>query len=87
MRAAQKKLTSKVAQKKGVIMVQNVYAKVIRREKTKVEKARKALERAKVAELKKENTKIATHKKLWKQVHKEFKTYLKARPVLGKSLK
>ena len=41
-----------------------MFAKVTRREKTKVQKARKALEQVETAELKKENTKIATIKKL-----------------------
>ena len=63
-RAARKKLTGRVVQKGGVITVRDVRAKVTRKEETEVEKARKALERAEVAELKKENTKIAAHKKL-----------------------
>ena len=39
-------------------------AKITKRAETEVEKARKALEQAEAAELKKENARIATHKKL-----------------------
>lgn len=39
-------------------------AKITKKEETKVEKARKTLEQAEAAELKKENTKIAIYKKL-----------------------
>ena len=77
-RAARKKLIGKVAQKRGVITVRDVHAKVTKRAETEVEKARRALERAEAAELKKENARIAAHKKLWKQLHKELKAYLKA---------
>ena len=62
-------------------------AKILKREKTEVEKARKALEQVEVVEFKKENTRIAVHKKLWKQVHKELKVYLKGRPALANLLK
>ena len=83
----QKKLTGRVAQKKRVITVQDLCAKITRREETEIKKARKALEQAEVAELKKENTRIATHKKLLKQVYKELKAYLKAQSALAKLLK
>lgn len=63
-RAARRKLTGRVAQKGGVITVRDVRAKVTKREETEVEKARKALERAEAAELKKENARIGAHKKL-----------------------
>ena len=86
-RAARKKLTGRVAQKGGVITVRDVRAKVTKRVETEVEKARRALERAEAAELKKENARIAAHKKLWKQLHKELKAYLKARPALANLLK
>ena len=52
-----------------------------------MEKAKKALDRAEAAELKKENAKIATHKKLQKQLHKELRAYLKSHPALAKLLK
>ena len=86
-RAARKKLTGRVAQKGGVITVRDVRAKVTKRVETEVEKARKALDRAEAAELKKENARITAHKKLRKQLHKELKAYLKARPVLANLLK
>ena len=68
-------------------MVRDVRAKVTTREETEVEKARKTLEWIEAAELKKENTRIVAHKKLWKQVHRELKAYLKARLALAKLLK
>lgn len=34
----------RVTQKKGVIVIQDIYVKVIKREKTEVKKTRKALE-------------------------------------------
>ena len=86
-RAARKKLTGRVSQKGGVITVRDVRAKVTKRVETEVEKARRALERAEAAELKKENARIAAHEKLWKQLHKELKAYLKARPALANLLK
>ena len=86
-RAARKKLTGRVAQKGGVITVRDVRAKVTKRAETEVEKARKVLDRAEAAELKKENARIAAHKKLRKQLHKELKAYLKSRPALAKLLK
>ena len=55
--------------------------------KTKVENAKKILDQAKVMKLKKENVKIVVHKNLQKQLHKELKAYLKARPALAKLLK
>lgn len=45
-------------------MIQDIYTKVTKREKTKVEKAEKILEWAKAVELKKENIKITAYKKL-----------------------
>ena len=77
----------KVAQKGGVITVRDVRAKITKRAETEVEKARRALERAEAAELKKENSRIAAHKKLWKQLHKELKAYLKVRPASANLLK
>ena len=44
MCSVRKKLTGRVAQKKKVIIIQDVRAKVIKREETEVEKTRKALE-------------------------------------------
>ena len=85
-RADRKKLIRNVAQKVGVITVQDVRAKVTKRVETEVEKARRALDRAEAAELKKENARIAAHKKLWKQVHKKLKAYLKIRPALANLL-
>ncbi len=67
--------------------IRDVRAKVTKRVETEVEKARRALERAEAAELKKENARIAAHKKLWKQLHKELKAYLKARRALANLLK
>ena len=78
-RAARKKLTGRVAQKGGVITVRDVRAKVTKRAETEVEKARRALERAEAAELKKENSMIAAHKKLWKQLHKELGLQLRVK--------
>ena len=46
-------------------------------------KRQRALDRAEAAELKKENERIAAQKKLRKQLHKELRTYLKARPALA----
>ena len=85
--ATRKKLTGRVAQKGGVITVRDIQAKVTKRAENEVEKARKALDRAEAAELKKENAKIAAHKKLRKQLHKELRAYLKARPALAKLFK
>ncbi len=62
-------------------------AKIMKREETEVEKARKALEQVEAAELKKANTRITAHKKLWKQVYKKLKSYLKGRPALANLLK
>ena len=86
-RAARKKITGRVAPKGGVITVRGVREKVTKIVETEVEKARRALERAEAAELKKENARIAAHRKLWKQLHKELKAYLKARPALAYLLK
>ena len=86
-RAARKKLTGRVAQKGGVITVRDVRAKVTKRAESEVEKARRALDRAEAAELKKENARITAQKKLRKQLHKELKAYLKARPALANLLK
>lgn len=55
-----------------------MHAKVIKRKETEVEKTRKTLEQIEATELKKENTRIATHKKLKKQAYKKLKAYLKA---------
>ena len=57
-----KKLIGRVAQKRRVITVRDVHTKVTKRVETEVEKARRALEQAEAAELKKENAGIATHK-------------------------
>ena len=86
-RAACKKLIGRVAQKGKVITVRDVQAKVTKRAENEVEKARRALDQAEAAELKKENAKIAVQKKIRKQLHKELKVYLKARPTLANLLK
>ena len=62
-------------------------AKVTKRVDTEVEKARRALDRGEAVELKKENARTAAHRRLWKQLHKELKAYLKARPALANLLK
>lgn len=59
-----KKLIKRVAWKKIVIIVHNIYINMIKRVKTKVEKVKRTLEQVKAAELKKENIKIAAYKKL-----------------------
>ena len=56
--AACKKLMDRVAQKRGVITVRDMGAKITKRAENEMEKARKALDRAEAAELKKENVKI-----------------------------
>ena len=86
-RAARRKLTGRVAQKGGVITVRDVSAKITKRAETEVEKAMRALDRAEAVELEKENARIAAQKKLWKQLHRELKAYLKARPTLANLLK
>ncbi len=86
-RAARKKLIGRVAQKGKLITVRDVQAKVTKRAENEVEKARRALDRAEAAELKKENARIAAQKKIRKQLHKELKVYLKARPALANLLK
>ena len=85
-RAARKKLTGRVAQNGGVITVRDMRAKITKRVETEVEKAKRALDRAEAAELKNENARIAAQKKLWKQLHRELKAYLKARPALANLL-
>lgn len=55
--------------------------------KNEVKIARKTLNWAEVAELKKENTRIAVPKKLWKQLYKELRAYLKAWQALANLLK
>ena len=85
-RASQKNYRKGCAERK-VITVRDMRAKVTKRAETEVERARKALDRAEAAELKKENARIAAQKKLQKQLHKEFKVYLKARPALVNLLK
>ena len=85
-RAALKKITGRVAQKGGVITIRRVRAKVTKRVETEVEKARRACDQGEAAELKKENARIAAHKKLCKRLHKELKAYLKARPALANLL-
>ena len=82
-----KKLTKRVAQKGRVITGRDVCAKITKIAETEVEKARRALEQGETAELKKENTKIATYKKLWKQLYKKLKAYLKIWPALANLLK
>ncbi len=86
-RAACKKLTGRVAQKKEVINVRDVRAKVTKQAESEVEKAKMALDRAEAEELKKENARIAAQKKLQKQPHKKLKAYLKAWPALANLLK
>ena len=82
-RAACKKLTGKIAQKGKVILVRDVPARIAKRNATEVEKARKALERAEAAEARKEKAWLATQKNLQKQLHKELKAFVKARPALA----
>ena len=77
----------KVAQKRKVITVRNIQAKITKRVKAKIKMVKKALEQGKVIELKKENIKIAAHKKLQKQLHKKLKAYLKVQPALAYLLK
>ncbi len=67
--------------------MRDVRAKVTKRAENEVERARRALDRAEAAELKKENARIAAQKKLRKQLYKELKAYLKARPALANLLK
>ncbi len=55
-RAACKKLTAKIAQKGGVILMRDVRARTAKRNTNEVEKARKALERAEAAEARKKMT-------------------------------
>ncbi len=52
-----------------------------------MEKAKKAVDQAKAAELKKENARITVQKKVRKLLHKELKAYFKARPALANLLK
>ncbi len=61
--------------------------KITKRAETEVEKAKKALDQVDASELKKENARIAAQKKLQKQLHKDLKVYLKARPALANLLK
>ncbi len=64
--AARKKLTGKIAQKGRIILVQDVRARIAKRNANEVEKARKALERAEAAEARKEKAWLATRKRLQK---------------------
>ena len=64
--AARKKLTGKIAQKGRVILVQDVRARIAKRNANVVEKARKALERAEAAKARKEKAWLATRKRLQK---------------------
>ena len=57
------------------------------RSKIEAEKAKRALDRAEAAELKKGHARIAVQKKLWKQLHRELKAYPKARATLANLLK
>ena len=54
--AARKKLTGKIAQKRGVILVRDVYVRITKRNANEVKKARKALEQAEAAEARKKKT-------------------------------
>ena len=54
----------KVAPKKRVITVINIWTKITKSAKTEFEKARNSLEQDKIIELIKENTRIIAHKKL-----------------------
>ncbi len=82
-RAACKKLAGKIAQKRKVILMRDVYARIAKRNANEVEKAQKALERAEAAEARKKKAWLATRKRLQKQLHKELKAFLKARPALA----
>ncbi len=81
-RAARKRLTGKISQKRGVILVEIVHARIAKRNANEVEKTRKALERAQSAKARKKKAWLATQKRLQKQLHKELKAFLKARPAL-----
>ncbi len=85
-RAAQKKLTGRVAQKGGVITVREVRGKIAKRAEDEVKKARNALRRAEIAAEKKEKAEVNARKRTKKALFKEVKAYLKARPQLAKSL-
>lgn len=85
--AAYKKLTGRIAQKKRVITIWDIQAKITKQAENEVKKARRALDWAEAAELKKENARIAIQKKLQKQLHKKLKAYLKAWPALANLLK
>lgn len=60
----------KVTQKERVIIVRDVWVKIIKKAEIKIKKARKTLEQAEVMELKKEYIRIAAYKNLWKLLHK-----------------
>ena len=79
-RAARRNLIGKVAQIGGVITVRDVRAKVTKRTENE------GLDRTEAAELKKENARIAAHKRLREQLHKELKVYLKPWSALANLL-
>lgn len=83
---ARKKLTGRVVQKEGMVTRREIRGKITKRAEDKVEKARNALRRAKIATKKKEKAEINTQKRTKKALFKEVKAYLKARPQLAKSL-
>ena len=82
-----KKLISKITQKGKVMKIRDMYAKIIKKVETKIEKVRKTLDQVEVAELKKEHISTIAHKKLRKKLYIELKAYSKARPALPNLLK
>ena len=100
LRAAQKKLTERVAQKGKAVIVHEIRGRItkqaegevekarnaLRRAEGEVEKARNALRRAEIAAEKKAKVEINAQKKIKKALFKRVKAYLKARPQLAKSL-
>ena len=67
--------------------IRDMYAKIIKKVETKIEKVRKTLDQVEVAELKKEHISTIAHKKLRKKLYIELKAYSKARPALPNLLK
>lgn len=85
--AAWKKLISRVAQKRRVITIWDMQAKITKQAQNKLEKVKKVSNWAKAAEFKKKNAKNTMQKKLQKQLHKKLKVYLKAWLALTNLLK
>ncbi|MCJ1347006.1 hypothetical protein MMC31_005226 [Peltigera leucophlebia] len=85
-RAAQKRLTGRIAQKGGVITMREIKGRITKQAKDEVQKARNALRRAEIATEKKAKARINARKGTRKALFKEVKAYLKARSQLAKSL-